>query len=239
MGLLKSIDDVPGIDYYEYRDSDYYNKYLYRARFNIVGVRYTWYVKDPQEFEDRLLKGKGFYSLKPKDKVEIVNVLPTLRAFIEWRVKHRQLKTCTIRVEHNSVSVFSNDLSFLQGIEKDVPGIKVDYTEVQKAQFVGVKHFVHQPKHKYRVYLKSKRIEQELVKQLKDSISRTKGLYPSSALKFWANNASSNQSHWRYRFSSASHFIDYDDESTLSYLALLHGELLGKRYKLEKRPDTE
>ena len=80
MGLLKSIDDVPGIDYYEYRDSDYYNKYSYRARFSIVGVRYTWYVKDPQEFEDRLLKGKGFYSLKPKDKVEVVNVLPCLLA---------------------------------------------------------------------------------------------------------------------------------------------------------------
>ena len=46
MGLLKSVKDVPGIDFYEYRDSDYYNKYEYRARFNLVGVRYTWYVEN-------------------------------------------------------------------------------------------------------------------------------------------------------------------------------------------------
>jgi hypothetical protein len=42
---------------------------------------------------------------------------------------------------------------------------------------------------------------------------------------------------WTFRYTSAAHFIDYDDESTLSYLALMHGEVLGKKYKLEKRPD--
>jgi hypothetical protein len=42
---------------------------------------------------------------------------------------------------------------------------------------------------------------------------------------------------WKQRYSSASYFIDYDDESTLSYLALLYGEMLGKKYKLEKRAD--
>ncbi len=55
MGLLKSVKDVPGIDFYEYRDSDYYNKYEYRARFQLVGVRYTWYIKhNIQELVDRL-----------------------------------------------------------------------------------------------------------------------------------------------------------------------------------------
>ena len=42
---------------------------------------------------------------------------------------------------------------------------------------------------------------------------------------------------WKYRYTNANHFIEYDDESTLSYLALMHGEILGKRYKLEKRPE--
>jgi len=238
MGLLKSIDNVPGIDYYDYRDSDYYNKYVYRARFSIVGVRYTWYAKTPDEFVERL-NNKGFYSLSAKDKINVINALPQLTAFIDWKMKVKKLKNHTIRIEHNSIAVFSNDLSFLQTIENEIPGIAVDYTEAQKSAYVGIKHFVNKPKHNYRVYLKSKRIEHETAKQLKDSITRTKGLYPSSALKFWVNNASINQNNWRYRWSSASHFIDYDDESTLSYLALLHGDLLGKRYKLEKRPDTE
>ena len=33
-------------------------------------------------------------------------------------------------------------------------------------------------------------------------------------------------------------FIDYDDESTISYLALIYGDMLGKRYKLEQRPEA-
>ena len=49
--------------------------------------------------------------------------------------------------------------------------------------------------------------------------------------------AKNNQNSWRYRFSSSTHFIDYDDESILSYIALMHGDMLGKRYKLEKLPE--
>ena len=46
MGLLKLADDNPDVDFYEYRDQHYYNKYEYRARFNLVGVRYTWYIEN-------------------------------------------------------------------------------------------------------------------------------------------------------------------------------------------------
>ena len=35
MGLLKSVNDVPGIDYYEYRDGLYYNSHEYRMRVSI------------------------------------------------------------------------------------------------------------------------------------------------------------------------------------------------------------
>lgn len=238
MGLLKSIDNVPGIDYYDYRDTDYYNKYNYRARFKLFGVRYTWYCKTADEFEDRL-NGKGWYSLKAKDKIEVLKNKDALKSFINWRLKFKSSKDLTVRIEGSSVAIFSNSLSFLKNIEQEIPNVSLDYTEVQKSAFVGVKHFVREPKHKFRVYLKSKRIEGESIVQLKDSMKRTKGLYPSSALVFWAEEASRNQGHWKFRFTSASHFIDYDDESTLSYLALLHGDMLGKRYKLEKRPDTE
>ena len=54
MGLLKSVSDVPGIDFYDYRESTYYNKYQYRARFNLFGVRYTWYSKNSADFIRRI-----------------------------------------------------------------------------------------------------------------------------------------------------------------------------------------
>jgi hypothetical protein len=237
MGLLKSVDNVPGIDFYEYRDSDYYNKYEYRARFKLVGVRHTWFIKaDIQELVDRLSRPQQFYSVN-YDREEALENIPTLDLFVKWRNASKKKKQTTIRIEHNTVAVFSNTLQVLKDIETAIPGLTIDYTQVQRANFVGIKHFVREPKHKFRVYLKSRRVESSFAQDLSDLLKKNTSLLPSTALKHWALRSKANASGWRYRYSSASHFIDYDDESMLSYLALMHGNMLGKRYKLEKRPD--
>ena len=237
MGLLKSVDNVPGIDFYDYRDDDYYNKYTYRVRFRLSGIRYTWYSDSVEEFMSRYNATSGWKAINKKDKSDVTKNLEAIKAYIEWRNLRRKEKSATIRIERDTVSIFSNDLSLLKTIEAIDTGISYDYTEVQKSQFAGVKNFVNEPKHPYRVYLKSKLIPQNFCKDLKDLLNRTNSLHPSNALQIWLNGADLAVHNWRYRYASSSHFIDYDDESTLSYLALMHGELLGKRYKLEKRPD--
>ena len=80
MGLLKSVDNVPGIDFYEYRECDYYNKYEYRVRFRMPGARYTWYCKKPEDLDERLNK-KGFGSIQKKDKQEVVDNADAIKAF--------------------------------------------------------------------------------------------------------------------------------------------------------------
>ena len=87
--------------------------------------------------------------------------------------------------------------------------------------------------------MKSKRVEGSFAVDLHETFKKNKQLYPSPALVQWAKGSAKhgNQHSWKYRYSNASHFIDYDDESVLSYLALLYGDMLGKRYKLEKRPE--
>ena len=37
------------IDYYEYKENNYYNKYRYRAKFRIDGLGYTSYAKTPED----------------------------------------------------------------------------------------------------------------------------------------------------------------------------------------------
>ena len=100
---------------------------------------------------------------------------------------------------------------------------------------VGVKFFARKPKHKYRVYLRSKRVDDSLHIELDELFKRTKSLYPSPALLVWARTRSHRYGLWYFRWTSSTHFIDYDDESVLSYLALTHGDILGRRYKLEMR----
>jgi len=242
MGLLKSVEDIPGIDFYEYRDQHYYNKYEYRARFNLVGVRYTWYIKhDIQELVDRLeAPAVGYnYNTISYERDEVRENLTILAAFLKWRNELKERKNSTIRIEHNTVAVFSNDLQELKDIVNYIPGIEIDVTQSQISNFIGVKHFVRKPNHKFRVYLKSRRVEGTFAVDLNDMFKKNKSIYPSPALKHWAKGSVHNTQHsWRYRFSNASHFIDYDDESVLSYLALIYGDMLGKRYKLEKRPEA-
>lgn len=243
MGLLKSVDSVPGIDFYEYRDDDYYGKYQYRARFKLSCVRYTWTCKDPEELEKRIKLKGGYFSIPAKDRAEILQMKQVLKDFITFRNNIKKSKKGTIRVEYGSVSVFSNDLTELHNIKTLFPTLVIDYTEVQKAQYAGIKHFVNEPKHKFRVYLKSKRVSETFAKDLYDLIKRTKTIHPSAALETWLIEASDKDNlvgwrTWSVGFSSSSYFMDYDDESTLSYLALMHDGMLGKRYKLEKRPVT-
>jgi hypothetical protein len=239
MGLLRSAKDTPGIDFFEYRDNDYYNKYEYRARFQLVGVRYTWYIKDNiQELIDRLNLPPTHYHRLSYERDEVRENIPKLEAFLKWRNDLKKKKNSTIRIESNTVCVFSNDLQELHNISNSIPDIELDYTQVQKSNFIGVKYFARKPRHNYRVYLKSRRVESSFAVDLHQLFKKNKKLYPCDSLKQWAKgSANTNQVSWRYRFSNATHFIDYDDESVLSYLALLHGDMLGKRYKLEKRPE--
>ncbi len=235
MGLLKSIDNVPGIDFYEFRDQDYYGKYTYRARLSVVGIRQLMFVKDEAELIARVNRGGSYYN--KTDKQAIKDNLPILTKLLEWKLQAKKDKKSTLRGEHNTLAVFSNDLSYLKTLEAIDPSLEVDYTEVQKSEYVGIKEFVNEPSHKYRVYLKSRRIEPSFITDLKELLTRTPSLYPSTSLKEWLKNYNINHVSWswRYRYSNPNHFIDYDDESTLSYIALMHSEMLGKRYKLEKR----
>lgn len=239
MGLLKSVSNVPGIDYYDYRDSDYYNKYSYRVRFVMPGIRYIINEKNVEGLMKRYNATSGWRVIRDTDRPWVTENLEVLKHLIELRNKVKKDGTATVRLEWNTVAIFSNDLSFLKDIENIKPELEYTYTQVQTSNFVGVKTFVKEPKHKFRVYLKSKIVKGDLAEQLSDLLKRTPSLYPSTSLTYWLRGASfsNNQNTWRYRVTCPTHFIDYDDESTLSYLALMHGDYLGKRYKLEKRPE--
>jgi hypothetical protein len=240
MGLLRSVKDVPNIDYYEYKENNYYNKYRYRAKFSIDGLCYTSYANTPEDLVKRI-DSTGYDRLRADRKAMVVENFNELTNFIDWRNSNKKSKTVGFRLEGDTSSIYSNDLELLLTL-KNLGPITVKITEVQLEQFAGTKYYVNKPKHNYRIYLRSAYIEDKtFVKDLYDTIKKTKELVPSNALKDWLDKyvrrpiASHNS--WSYRFTSGTHSIDYDNESTLSYLVLMYGHMLGKRYKLEKRPD--
>jgi hypothetical protein len=164
-----------------------------------------------------------------------------LNNFIEWRNANKKPGVVSFRLEADTASIYSNDLELLLTL-KDLGLVTVKLTEVKVEQFAGTKYYVNKPKHNYRIYLKTAYIEDKtFVKDLYDTVSKSKELAPSNALKDWLDKyvkrPIASQNSWSYRYTSGTHSIDYDNESTLSYLVLMYGHMLGKRYKLEKRPE--
>lgn len=244
MALLRSVDDLPGIDQVEYRERYYFNKYIYRANFTMAGIRQTAYLEEFKDLVSRLNNGFGSAYLDSAYLTSLKEAkknLPTLKKYIKWKKEHRKNKDITIRQEWDSVSVFSNDLSFLQGLHKLGSKIAVEFTKVECQSEIGVKYFMQEPKHKYRVYLKSRRISDEVLNELRRLLIST-DLFPSNALRIWLeaeewSSTTKFNTKFRSSYTSQTHFIEYDNESSLSYLALLYGNLLSNRYKLEKRPE--
>jgi len=240
MGLLKSVSDVPGIDFHDYRDSSYYSKYLYRLRLSIPGVRYAWY-SDIETLKLRLAgKSKLYSKLRDDAKKEITENLVPIERLITFRAAAKKDKNIGLRSEGDTIAVFSNDLQYLQDIKSQYTNdvnVVTDMTEVITSNLVGIKHFVNKPKFNYRVYLKSKRAPDGFKEELKKFLDKNKKTLSSSpAMSKWVREKTVIN-YWWGNYMSSHYFIDYNEESTLSYLALLYGDMLGKRYKLEKRPE--
>ena len=235
MGLLKSVDDVPGIDYYDYRDMDYFDKFKYRARIVLPGVRLTYWTKNLDEWKEKVRTGRTWGRTYTKQEKEIMLAkADKMEKFLDLKKAIKKDKNGSIRIEGDTAAIFSNDLQFLQDLKSWAENI--DFTESICSQYKGTKYFVNNPAHKYRVYFKSKRVDTHVHGELHRLLSQSKSLIPSKAFEKWLFELY-GQKKWKNRYLSSAYFIEYDDESTLSYLALMHGDILGKKYKLEKRPE--
>jgi hypothetical protein len=228
MESLKLTDPI--INKYEERDHYYYNKFKYRAKFHLKGIRASIYCNDKIDLPNQLDVPRSKFF---KDWSEI-NIQP-IENWIDWRNINKPAKLMTYRIEGNSVSVFSNDLALLESLKTLGEEIDIQYTEVKNVlTYVGTKTFVREPKHKFRIHLRPMRVNDSVLNNLRSMISANKSLYPSQAFEKWLNSTPKPNS-WKYRYTFASHFVDYDDESMLTYLLIVHSNVFGKKYKLEKR----
>ena len=230
-----------GVWFVDHRSSLYYDKYRYRARVYAVGIHQLYWIKSEQMLRERYKKNS-----KQFKNVE----LEKLVKFFIWMFPKRNNKDKVygFRIESDIAAVFSNDLNLLKDLENI--GYSVDYTEVVESIPYGVKYFVKEPKHKYRVHLKSKKVHAGFADKLREWINRYEGtntvISPSNALKQWYTPELLNftnpyvpnwNQNWRTRYSSSSFFIDYNDESTLTLFMLMFDGMVQRHYKLEKRPD--
>lgn len=249
MALLKLHPNkvATGLDYVDQRSTLYFNKFQYRARLTIMGLNRTCSSKNFLDFlkvverQKTSISESNAYFRRMATEIEAID-LDAMEQYFLWRNKHVNAnKEALVRVEGNTAGVFSNDLVLLKTLEKIYTGVIVDYTEVDQTIPQGTKYYVEEPKHKFRVYLKSRRVEDTWKESINRFIERYKGtdtvIVPSGSFNTWLNSTKQTYRwQWNTHYCSSHYYIDFDDDSTNTLFSLMFGDMIHKRYKLEKRP---
>ncbi len=242
----------------EYRNKLWYRKYQYRAKFILPGINRTYNCKTFLAFlkkiekliVDTTISGRQNWRLSNDPNytshflAEINSIdLDAIDNYLTWC--HNNKQQIIVRTEDNTASVFSNDLALLKTLEDISPSVKhlISYTIADASVPDGVKHFEREPKHQFRVYLKSARLEPNKITfhdDLKDFIQRYKGtqseMFPSGSLRKWLERRGTGFSQWEHRFCFEHFYIEFDEPSTHALLALMFSDMISAHYKLEKRP---
>lgn len=206
----------------------FYNKYKYRAYLQYPDICLIRYTKNEKEL-DKAISLRKTYSFgravyECVDKAFLLNL-------INWR-NNTPKGRATVRIDYSCISVYSNDLEIIKSLELLSPGA-VNHVEVQVEGDAGIL-LRNNPKHNFRTYFRSKTVPDGFHVELDKFLQQyNKSACPTGSLKKWLKTPV--LSSWRLRYLDSCFFIEYDDESFLSVLALNFSEYLGKTFKVEQR----
>jgi hypothetical protein len=197
-----------------------------------IGLRCAHYANTLAEFEmyvkDRE-KSKWYHTpIKYKDLTG--KDLNTIDKIIKFKTRFKTIDG-TIRRENDSFVFYSDDLKFLKEIFKiDNLSPKLYKVELMPT---GIKYFAKDPPSTFRLYLTNGKIDLETKRDILEYINRTPDLEPSNRLYDWLHRESSR---YNYTYLWDNYFINYNDSSNYTMMALKFPEIIGKNYKLEKKP---
>jgi hypothetical protein len=155
---------------------------------------------------------------------------------IEFTNKNKNSKLVSLKIDMNSFMCYSNDLKILK--ELLVLSKNIEITEVV-TPLPEIMYFGREPKYPFRVYIKAIKVPESLI----DTLTSFRNTHePKETVKFsesFSDFLDYQPSRvWRWdRYLRSGFFINYKDESMLTYMHLMFNECMGKNYKLEKRPE--
>ena len=201
--MLKPVSDRPGVHYVEVRDTLYFGTYSYRASMMIESPR--WVTSSSSD------ESKGF---------------------ARWQLTNPMTKgEYRVRIEGSRVSVFSDDLSFLQTLNSFyTAGVEITQA-IANSKVDEVKYCAREPKYRYRMYVKTflpmgEAIEmKQLVEEQQDNINCPYPLHRALREIGFHHNSFYNT------------YINTNDEATVTFILMRYDHLFKKVVRMEKMPE--
>lgn len=210
------------------REKLYFNKYSFRGILKTKHLYYAHSTESLYQYRKAIKHAKEHsYSWRGQVKEDEIDY-DLIEKIILFKMTHKT-DEITFRHESDKLAVFTNDPKVLEEIVNLQADAELTQILLSPA---GTKYFKIDPPAKYRIYLRAKKIDEGTRDLMCDFFKRDL-VKPCGAL---VRNLSAGNA-WRWQWTSQSHFIDYDEETSLSYMGLMFPEILGKTYKLEKKQD--
>jgi len=218
----------------EERATLYYNKHKYRVAISEKCLRHVYYAKSLRGFKKSLAEYIKYVEESPfatdRDFSLTQKQYRKISKIIKFRNNFAKLENTSIRHYNDTMSFYCDDPTFFDPIKEFSPDATI--TEV-KLLPSGIKYFSKEPKNKYRLFFKNKQVDAITISDLIEYFNKNKDITPSKSLSGWLFYQSQT---YYYKYIRDCFFIDYNDESTLTIMHLLFTGIIGKSFKLEKRP---
>jgi len=221
------------------RDNLYFNKYLYRVYISAPNLYWVQYMKDIDEYSERVaaeheeyLANKGnkdylsYWTAKyTPDPIDY----PLVTHLIFLRKKYYNNKIIGMRHEGNTICVYTNDMAIVEGIVKVKSNVVLSEAVIAPK---GIKYFKNDPPANYRAHMTSNQMPADFKADMVEYLERTPDIRPSKSFEnFLAPKRYHHSTIWLW----SNYFVDYDDERNLMMMHLMFPGAIGKTYKLEKK----
>lgn len=215
----------------EEKNKLYFNKYQFKCKSHIKGSSYAYYTNDIESYINRIQKwrddSKRWRTAQPDTYWDEIDT-KQIEKLIDWR-KENSGNNCTIRIQGDTISVFSNDMDLLHSFKSICP----DAVMYQVKALGNDSIFLSRPtSFNYRTFFKGKRVSKDFMESIIDFNKMYYGKVKISPalLRFLEN-----RNHTPYMYMHGSYFIDYTEQSFLTLLHLNFPNMIARTYKLEVR----
>ena len=213
--------DAVGIDFIEYKSNKYYNKFDYKIAFRATGIRFMR-VKNTSYQQYRINIRKSLYKTAEHYE-QFYDINRRIMQLLE-RIS-AQNPLVIIRREHDTVSVFTNDLATIRDQLTEVAADTISITVSQVHAAADNKKIfrVTESPHSYRVRFHGRASDEQLVTLVDFCRTYAEVIRPNSVLNQQINP--------RKRMLSYGRFLDYytidlSEQKLITLLRLSLGDLV-------------
>jgi len=148
--------------------------------------------------------------------------VPRIEQLIQLMQQYNDKSQVMYRKEHKTVTVYTNELTIIEKFAKLTPR-NITYISLSPE----VMFFKRTPPAKYRAYVTNNQMPAAFKEDFMEYLKRTPDVKISSAFHSYFTRR------WNRLWDR--YYIDYDDEKNLMMMMLMFPNMIGKKYKLEKK----